>query len=119
MRLRLALSLELQGLLEGGRSRRSNRRLPRASRFAVTLVPETYVAESLVERFAGQAAGKKILLARAEVARDVIPDALRAAGATVDVVDAYRNAMPEAAPELLREALATESTRQPSPVRRA
>jgi uroporphyrinogen-III synthase len=36
----------------------------------------------------------------------VIPDALRAAGAQVDVVDAYRNVMPEAAPERLRRALA-------------
>jgi uroporphyrinogen-III synthase/uroporphyrinogen III methyltransferase/synthase len=53
-----------------------------------------------------EVAGKKILLARAEIARDVIPDALRAAGATVDVVDAYRNVMPAAAPELLRKALA-------------
>jgi uroporphyrinogen-III synthase len=52
------------------------------------------------------AAGTRILLARAAVARDLIPDALRAAGATVDVVDAYRNAMPEAAPEQLRRALA-------------
>ena len=74
--------------------------------FAVSLVPETYVAESLVRCLEGQVAGKKVLLARAEVARDVIPDALRAAGATVDVVDAYRNVMPEAAPRLLREALA-------------
>jgi uroporphyrinogen-III synthase/uroporphyrinogen III methyltransferase/synthase len=73
--------------------------------FAVALVPETYVAESLVERFAGFAAGQRILLARAEIARDVIPDALRAAGATVDVVDAYRNAIPEAAPRLLLKAL--------------
>jgi uroporphyrinogen-III synthase/uroporphyrinogen III methyltransferase/synthase len=72
---------------------------------AVSLVPETYVAESLVQCLEGEAAGKKILLARAEVARDVIPDALRAAGATVDVIDAYRNAMPEAVPCLLREAL--------------
>ncbi len=72
----------------------------------VALVPGTYVAEALIECLAGQAGGKRILLARAEVARDVIPDALRAAGATVDVVDAYRNAMPEAAPRLLREALA-------------
>ncbi len=71
----------------------------------VALVPETYVAEALVECLADQAAGKKILLARAEVARDVIPDALRSAGATVDVVDAYRNVMPETAPALLREAL--------------
>jgi uroporphyrinogen-III synthase len=74
--------------------------------FAVSLVPETYVAESLVRCLEGQVAGKKVLLARAEVARDVIPDALRAASANVDVVDAYRNAMPEAAPRLLREALA-------------
>ena len=80
----------------------------RQAGFAVSLVPETYVAEALAESLAGQAAGKKILLARAEVARDVIPDALRAAGATVTVVEAYRNAMPEAAPRLLREALAKE-----------
>ncbi len=45
------------------------------------------------------------MLARAAIARDVIPDALRAAGATVDVVDAYRNVMPESAPALLREGL--------------
>ena len=74
--------------------------------FIVSLVPETYVAEALVKSLEGRAAGKSVLLARAEAARDVIPDALRAAGATVDVVDAYRNAMPEAAPRLLREALA-------------
>jgi RimJ/RimL family protein N-acetyltransferase len=44
-------------------------------------------------------------LARAAVARDVIPDALRAAGAEVDVVEAYRNVLPSAAPEQLRQAL--------------
>jgi uroporphyrinogen-III synthase/uroporphyrinogen III methyltransferase/synthase len=71
----------------------------------VALVPETYVAEALVTSMADQVAGKKILLARAEIARDVIPDALRAAGAMVDVVDAYRNVMPEVAPEMLRKAL--------------
>jgi uroporphyrinogen-III synthase len=78
----------------------------RKAGLAVALVPETYVAESLVERLAGQTAGQRILLARAAVARDVIPDALRAAGAHVDVVDAYRNAVPDAAPEQLRRALA-------------
>ena len=46
------------------------------------------------------------MLARAAIARDVIPDALRQAGAEVDVVDAYRNVMPEDAPEQLRQALA-------------
>jgi uroporphyrinogen-III synthase len=72
----------------------------------VAFVPESYVAESLVEGMLARAAGQRILLARATVARDVIPDALRAVGAEVDVVDAYRNAMPKAAPEQLRQALA-------------
>ena len=72
-----------------------------------SLTPKEYVAESLVAELTPQIAGKHVLLARAEIARDVIPDALRAAGATVDVVEAYRNAMPKAAPELLRKALET------------
>lgn len=77
----------------------------RAAGLTVSLVPERYVAESLVAALVSQIAGKRVLLARAAVARDVIPDALRAAGAVVDVVDAYRNGIPEAAPELLRAAL--------------
>lgn len=75
--------------------------------FHVDIVPENYVAESLVASLADVTAGSKILLARAAVARDVIPDALRAAGADVDVVDAYQNRMPAAAPEQLRQALET------------
>jgi uroporphyrinogen-III synthase/uroporphyrinogen III methyltransferase/synthase len=72
----------------------------------VAFIPEAYVAESLIEGLLNQAAGQRVLLARAAVARDVIPAALRAAGAQVDVVDAYRNVVPEAAPEQLRRALA-------------
>jgi uroporphyrinogen-III synthase len=74
----------------------------------IALVPEAYLAESLVERLVGlddRVLGQRILLARAEVARDVIPEALRTAGALVDVVDAYRNLLPEAAPGQLRRAL--------------
>lgn len=70
-----------------------------------SLMPKEYVAESLITELAPQIAGKRVLLARAAIARDVIPDALRAAGATVDVIDAYRNVMPKAAPQLLRAAL--------------
>lgn len=73
----------------------------------VTLIPESYVAESLVTAFATRINGKHILLARAAVARDIIPDALRKSGATVNVVDAYQNAIPAAAPEQLRAALAS------------
>ena len=78
----------------------------RRAGFILTFVPESYVAESLVEGLLARAAGQRILLARAAVARDMIPDALRAAGAEVDVVDAYRNVLPEAAPEQLRKAVA-------------
>ena len=71
----------------------------------VALTPGEYVAESLVAELKDEAAGKRVLLARAAIARDVIPDALREAGAMVDVVDAYRNVMPERAPEQLRAAI--------------
>jgi uroporphyrinogen-III synthase/uroporphyrinogen III methyltransferase/synthase len=82
----------------------------RRAELHVSFVPESYVAESLVsgllEGLQFGVAGLRILLARAEMARDVIPDALREAGAVVDVVEAYQNAMPETAPEQLQEALA-------------
>jgi uroporphyrinogen-III synthase len=61
----------------------------------VAVTPAEYVAESLIEALGDRAAGERVLLARAAVARDVIPDALRAGGATVDVVDAYRTVIPE------------------------
>jgi uroporphyrinogen-III synthase/uroporphyrinogen III methyltransferase/synthase len=71
----------------------------------VAVVPENYVAEGLLTSLGGGMAGKRVLLARAAVARDVIPDVLREGGAIVDVVDAYRNVIPEGAPEQLRCAL--------------
>jgi len=74
----------------------------------VDLVPQRYVAESLIESLSAQSqlTGQRILLARAQVARDIIPDSLRTAGAQVDVVDAYRNVLPANAAHLLRTALA-------------
>jgi uroporphyrinogen-III synthase/uroporphyrinogen III methyltransferase/synthase len=82
----------------------------RKAGFAIAFVPESYVAESLaaglLEGLHSQTQGLKLLLARAATARDVIPDALRSAGAVVDVVDAYRNVVPKAAPEQLCRALA-------------
>ena len=68
----------------------------RAGNIVADLVPERFVAESLLEAFpAVPPGGGRVLLARAAVARDVLPDGLRAAGWQVDVVDAYRT---EAAP---------------------
>jgi uroporphyrinogen-III synthase len=73
----------------------------------VALTPKEYVAESLIESLADLASGQRVLLARAAIARDLIPDTLRATGAIVDVVDAYQNAIPHDAPEKLRAALAS------------
>jgi uroporphyrinogen III methyltransferase/synthase len=69
----------------------------------VDLVPDEYVAEALfaaLER-EGPLAGARVLVARAAVARDVLPDALRAAGAEVDVVEAYRTVRPDESRDLL------------------
>jgi len=64
----------------------------------VDLVGEEFVAESLVEAFRSiDLQGKRMLLPRAEVARDVLPRELRARGACVDVVEAYRTVVPERA----------------------
>jgi len=74
--------------------------------FKVDYVPDEYVAESLVAGFPEEVNGKRILLPRSALARDVIPEALRSAGAIVDAVDAYRNVLPENAPERLKQAIA-------------
>jgi uroporphyrinogen III methyltransferase/synthase len=50
--------------------------------------------------------GQKILIARAEAAREVLPEELRRRGARVDVAPVYRTASPE--PSALREALAAK-----------
>jgi uroporphyrinogen III methyltransferase / synthase len=53
-------------------------------------VPERSVAEALASELIERGvAGKRVLVARAADARDVLPDTLREAGATVDVVALY------------------------------
>ena len=55
------------------------------------LVPEEYVAEGLLRAFeAWPVEGRRVLLARAAEARDVLPLTLRERGARVDVVPVYR-----------------------------
>jgi uroporphyrinogen III methyltransferase / synthase len=62
-----------------------------AGNLAVDLVPERFVAESLLDAFPDPPpGGGQVLLARAAVARDVLPDGLRERGWDVDVVEAYR-----------------------------
>jgi uroporphyrinogen III methyltransferase/synthase len=65
----------------------------------VDLIPEEFVAEgillALVNYYGNQRnlAGRRILLPRAQKARDLLPQALAAAGAVVDVVSCYRNVL--------------------------
>jgi uroporphyrinogen III methyltransferase/synthase len=62
----------------------------------VDLMPKEYVAESLVDAFAGEdLEAKRILLPRAAVARDLVPRELSRRGASVDVVEAYRTVSPQ------------------------
>jgi uroporphyrinogen III methyltransferase/synthase len=72
------------------------------------LVPERFIAESLLEALGTPGPGDRgrVLLARAAVARDVLPDGLRARGWDVDVVEAYRTEAAPVAPEV-RDAVAS------------
>ena len=70
------------------------------------IVPERSVAEALVEALEDvPVEGRRVLVARAAEARDVLPDALGARGASVDVVALY-DTVAEALGEAEREALA-------------
>jgi uroporphyrinogen-III synthase len=73
--------------------------------FQVDVVPEKYVAEAVVSALRSQVKGQRILLVRAKVARDVIPEQLQKAGAVVNVVEAYETVVPEASRTRLHAAL--------------
>lgn len=70
-------------------------------------VPTEFVAEAILAQFPdADLSGARLLLPRAAEARDVLPDAWRAAGARVDVVEAYRMEPSAEGAEAVREALA-------------
>ncbi len=71
----------------------------------VAVMPQEYVAESVVQALRGKVKGKRVLLARAKVARDVIPRELRKAGAKLDVVEAYETVIPTSSARRLKAVL--------------
>ncbi|HEY4902139.1 MAG TPA: uroporphyrinogen-III synthase [Candidatus Sulfotelmatobacter sp.] len=73
--------------------------------YKVDVVPKEYVAESVVRSLRRRVKGKRVLLVRAKVARDVIPRELRKAGAQVDVVEAYETVVPESSRRRLQAVL--------------
>lgn len=72
---------------------------------SVSLTPKEYIAESVVEAMGDKVQGKRVLLIRAKIARDVIPRELRRLGACLDVVEAYETVMPQSSRVELRAAL--------------
>ena len=71
------------------------------------VVPERFVAESLVEALADLPVSRA-LIARARDARDVLPDALRARGAQVDVLELYETVAQPLPAEALQAARAAD-----------
>jgi uroporphyrinogen III methyltransferase / synthase len=69
------------------------------------LMPEQFVSEAAVAAMAGVArlAGARILLPRADIAREALPRLLRAEGAVVDEVDAYRTVLDDAHADEMRD----------------
>lgn len=78
----------------------------------VSIVPPQYVAESVVESLRGVINRQRVLLARAKVARDVIPRELRKNGAQVDVVEVYETVLPQASQKALK-AIMRDPKRRP------
>lgn len=80
----------------------------RALKIRVDFVPLEYRAEAIFEGLGKENLnGKRILIPRAKVARDVLPSALRNSGAEVEVVEVYQTVCPRekemGALDLLRE----------------
>ncbi|CAN5837815.1 uroporphyrinogen-III C-methyltransferase [soil metagenome] len=75
------------------------------------LIPSRFVAEAVIEALEaeGELSGSRILIPRAEVARPVLPNELRARGAEVVEVAAYRTVPDGAEADSLREMLRSGS----------
>lgn len=77
----------------------------------VRVTPEKYVAESVVEALKGKTEGKRVLLVRAKVARDVLPTELRKAGAKLTVAEAYETHVPKGSRARLNQLFSNHSAR--------
>jgi uroporphyrinogen III methyltransferase/synthase len=70
------------------------------------VVPERFVAEGLIEALDGvEVSGRRVLVARAADARDVLPEWLKGKGAEVEVVALYETVREEPDPSAVEAAL--------------
>ena len=78
----------------------------RANGIEPAFVPDRYIAEDLADGLTTVIAPQsRVLLARAEGAREMLPDRLRAAGLQVEVVETYRAVPPPNLKQRLNEVL--------------
>jgi uroporphyrinogen III methyltransferase/synthase len=99
-RHRLPASLKVCAIGPGTANQLEKMRVP------VQYIPEEFIAESVLEGFQKMfIKGKRVLLARAKKARDVLPRGLRKMGAEVDVVEVYRTIRPRGGSRKLKKLL--------------
>lgn len=77
-------------------------RAAQAVGLTVDALPPKAVAESLAAELTPRAEGRSFLLVRAADAREIVPDALRAARGIVTIAEAYRNEVPPESAASLR-----------------
>jgi uroporphyrinogen III methyltransferase/synthase len=81
-----------------------------ALKVKVDLVPSEYRAESIFEGLKKEdLRGKRLLIPRAKLARDVLPQELRKTGASVDVVEVYQTIRPAGNAEEVKRLLRNKS----------
>ena len=81
-----------------------------ALKVKVDLVPSEYRAESIFEGLKKEdLKGKRLLIPRARLARDVLPQELRKTGASVDVVEVYQTIRPAGNAEEVKRLLRNKS----------
>jgi uroporphyrinogen-III synthase len=89
----------------------ATRKAIEAERLKVAVTPDKYIAESVAEALRGKTEGKRVLLARARIARDVLPNELKKAGVQLDVVEAYETKVPAGAQSKLQKLFSSPAQR--------
>jgi uroporphyrinogen III methyltransferase/synthase len=104
--LRVGKTLDsLQGLKIGAIGPETAKTLASAG-IKVDLIPQRYQAEGILDAVTPEAMkGKRVLIPRAAEAREILPERLRAWGASVDVVIAYRTGLSDVDVQPLAELL--------------
>jgi uroporphyrinogen-III synthase len=69
----------------------------------VAVEPQEHIAEAVADALASKIRGQRVLVVRAAVARDILPQELRRAGAEVTVAAAYRTRVPAQAAQQLKK----------------